>query len=535
MCSGCVVAILKCSLMANSFSQQLEDLLNPLPKFADPEDDHDEATKARVSDTFAGDDDDEAATDAEAGVGALRRRNAIMPAESDGRYLGKAISRQQLFLMDMEQDQDDDLSICNEDGSAQDLEEDDDNEEADDDEVEADDDKVEADEDEVEPDANMSLAAGVDLHKLMSKIKKPSASEDDSGDETEDDQEEERAISTFSEAKVDKEVEKSQAVRNQLAVWEWLLEARIKMQKVLASANRLPGPLVLPLFCARGGAGLVGAVKNARKALKALQRSLLELHDQLMLQSSEQVLLAFGEEEDDNKERSASKRKLDMSNYPEMASKRFAAFRPYRDATLQKWHDKTRLSSGKGGNINFGAFERNVVSQVDQILMDKERLVRRTQTRRSEYRILGTGPEQELASADPSDEERHRDRLTPTGGNSHDVDEDIFDDDDFYHQLLRELIERKTGGSDANPQVAAGRQWLQIQKLRSKIKKVVDTKASKGRKVRFVVHTKLLNFMAPVLYGQDTLAHDARTELYQGLFGLCPPVSSPAICDITTQ
>ncbi|XP_061154169.1 calcium load-activated calcium channel isoform X1 [Syngnathus typhle] len=570
MCSRFVVAILKCPLMANSFSQELEDLLNPLPKFADPEDDHDEATKARVSDTFAGD-DDEAAADAEAGIGALRRINAIMPAESDGRYLGKAVSRQQLFLMDMEQDQDDDLSICNEeDGSAEDLEEDDDNEEADEDEVETDEDEVEADEDEVEADedeeeadedeaeadedeaeadedeaeadedeaeadANVSLAAGVNIHKLTSEMDKPSASEDDSSDETEDDQEEERAISTFSEAKVDEEVEKSRAVRNQLAVWERLLEARIKMQKVLASGNRLPGPLVLPLFRASGGAGLVGAVKNAGKALKALQRSLLELHDQLMQQSSEQVLLAFGEEEDDNKERSAPKRKLDMSDYPEMASKRFAAFRPYRDATLQKWHDKTRLSSGKGGGGNFGAFERNVVSQVEQILMDKERLVRRTQTRRSEYRILGTGPERELASADPSDEERHRDRLTPAGGSSHDVDEDIFDDDDFYHQLLRELIERKTGGSDANPQVAAGRQWLQIQKLRSKIKKVVDTKASKGRKVRFVVHTKLLNFMAPVLYGQDTLAHDARTELYQGLFGLRPLVLSPAICDVTTQ
>uniref|UniRef100_A0A3Q2YR11 Uncharacterized protein n=1 Tax=Hippocampus comes TaxID=109280 RepID=A0A3Q2YR11_HIPCM len=32
--------------------RELEDLLNPLPKFTDPEDDHDEATKARVIDTF---------------------------------------------------------------------------------------------------------------------------------------------------------------------------------------------------------------------------------------------------------------------------------------------------------------------------------------------------------------------------------------------------------------------------------------------------------------------------------------------------
>lgn len=37
----------------------------------------------------------------------------------------------------------------------------------------------------------------------------------------------------------------------------------------------------------------------------------------------------------------------------------------------------------------FGAFDRNILTQVEQVLMDKERLLRRTQTRRSEYRVLG--------------------------------------------------------------------------------------------------------------------------------------------------
>ena len=41
------------------------------------------------------------------------------------------------------------------------------------------------------------------------------------------------------------------------------------------------------------------------------------------------------------------------------------------------------------------------------------------------------------------------------------------------------------------------RQWLEIQKLRSKVKRKVDTKASKGRKVRYDVHPKLVNFVAP--------------------------------------
>ncbi|XP_051930295.1 protein AATF [Hippocampus zosterae] len=522
--------------MANSFSQELEDLLNPLPKFTDPEDDHDEATKARVVDTFAGDDD--ATADADDGVGALRRSNAIMLAESDRRYLGKAVSRQKLFLMDTEQDYDDDDEDDDEDDDDDDVCHDQDDQDEEDEEEEKEDgpdeELEEGDDVDEGSDPDLSFPAGVDLRKLTEG---PGAIEGDEG-ETEDDEDEGAAISTFSKAKVDEEVEKGRAVRSQLAVWERLLEARIKMQKALASANRLPRPHVLPHFRARGDAQLAGATKNARKALKALQRSLLDLHDGLIQQSSAPVLVGLDEEDDDDdhKEGKAPKRKLDMADYPEMASKRFAAFRPFCDATLQKWHDKTRLSSGKsGGSGNFGAFERNIVTQVAQILMDRERLVRRTQTRRSEYRVLGTSEEQELACADAenrSEETRetdHSDRpAAPAGKPANDADEDVFDDDDFYHQLLRELIERKTGGADVNRQVAAGRQWLQIQKLRSKLKKKVDTKASKGRKVRFDVHAKLLNFMAPVLHDHDDLPHDARTELYRGLFGLRPPAVSSA-------
>ncbi|PNJ06229.1 AATF isoform 3, partial [Pongo abelii] len=77
------------------------------------------------------------------------------------------------------------------------------------------------------------------------------------------------------------------------------------------------------------------------------------------------------------------------------------------------------------------------------------------------------------------------------------LDEEIFDDDDFYHQLLRELIERKTSSLDPNDQVAMGRQWLAIQKLRSKIHKKVDRKASKGRKLRTELYRSLFGQLHP--------------------------------------
>ena len=55
-------------------------------------------------------------------------------------------------------------------------------------------------------------------------------------------------------------------------------------------------------------------------------------------------------------------------------------------------------------------------------------------------------------------------------------DSEVFDDTDFYQQLLRDVIDTRNEGSGSQD-------WIKAQKERKK-KKVVDTKASKGRKIR---------------------------------------------------
>ncbi|XP_048338257.1 protein AATF-like [Sphaerodactylus townsendi] len=153
------------------------------------------------------------------------------------------------------------------------------------------------------------------------------------------------------------------------------------------------------------------ALLLGHKALKALLRSLVDLQDELLCQYSGTRHLVGGgqsvEEESaeeipsgsDNGDEGGSmkrrrlpkqpaKRKLTMDEYPEFVTKRFADFRPYRNSTLQKWHDKTKLASGKLGK-GFSAFERSVLTQIDHILTDRERLLRRTRTKRSAYRVLG--------------------------------------------------------------------------------------------------------------------------------------------------
>ncbi|KAK6322170.1 hypothetical protein J4Q44_G00069620 [Coregonus suidteri] len=553
--------------MAGHISQQLEDLLNPLPKFTDPEDDQDEETKAKVVEAFdegGGDDDDVVA------LSGLWKKAITLLEETDKRYLGKATSRKDLLkeIAGSGEDDDEDNDDEKEEEEAEydnvddaDLEDGEagDGDEDDDEEIESDTAKMKSLVSKWK-ETDITLPSETGLHKLTegmdhlgeSEEEEEEDDDEESGDEDgEEDEDEESveeemedeaddvgAVMTFSKEKVDEEVEKGKAVKDQLALWDQLLEGRIKMQKALLTANKLPQPHTFPEFKKRGGAEFAGALKKSHKALKALQRSLLELQDQLLHQNPDTRPISLGntwgahseedeeihsDEEDEIKEAvepavetGPPKRKLEMAEYPDFMAKRFAAFQPYRDATLQKWHDKTQLTMGKSSK-GFGAFDRNILTQVEQVLMDKERLLRRTQTRRSEYRVLGkleaTAPLPETTTAEGEGTEQ----LLKANTHLKDLDEEIFDDDDFYHQLLRELIERKTSAADPNDQVAMGRQWLAIQKLRSKIKKKVDTKASKGRKVRFHIHSKLVNFMAPI--DHSSMNDDARTELYRSLFG----------------
>ncbi|NWI35763.1 AATF protein, partial [Picathartes gymnocephalus] len=95
-----------------------------------------------------------------------------------------------------------------------------------------------------------------------------SEEEEEFGSENHDDRKESKdseddgGVLTFSRGQESDEVEKGKAVRNQLALWDQLMEGRIKMQKVLMTANRLPQPDTYPSFRKEGGQDFDNAVGN---------------------------------------------------------------------------------------------------------------------------------------------------------------------------------------------------------------------------------------------------------------------------------
>lgn len=146
--------------------------------------------------------------------------------------------------------------------------------------------------------------------------------------------------------------------------------------------------------------------------------------------------------------------------------------------SLDKWHSQAAITTETNAKRQLKVINQSLWNQAQVALRDGDRLMRRATTRRSEEGPL-FGPETA-----------------------------IFDDGDFFPILLKAWAE--TGADVAS---MAG---LTVKKVNSG-KQKVDTRASKGRKLRYDVHDKLVNYMVPVL--DTTLWTDDKIDsFYESVF-----------------
>jgi len=130
---------------------------------------------------------------------------------------------------------------------------------------------------------------------------------------------------------------------------------------------------------------------------------------------------------------------------------------------IDKWNERANATSVTLKKLK--VFNQSATKQIDQALQDRDKLVARAHTLKADITVPGTGTGKGILKAG-------------------EVHEGIFDDTDFYQQLLREFINSKMTVADPEDPVAMTRQFLALQQLKNKSKKVVDTKASKGRKIK---------------------------------------------------
>ncbi|KAK6840590.1 Protein BFR2 [Apiospora arundinis] len=253
-----------------------------------------------------------------------------------------------------------------------------------------------------------------------------------------------------------KDVAKGQAVRQQRKAFDAALNIRIRLQKAIVASNTLPtvdssDDQNEPYEAAEAAAiKLWNAIDAFRTDMRPgagqKRKRTIELGD-----SSQDIW----ENMQDVEAKDAVRRKNVLENW---------------DGKVKKARMDPAAQHGFRNKQNKG--QQSLTAWLEQKMQDPEgteRLVKRTRTPRS------CAPAQvaKKVAEDP----------------------EIYDDADFYQLLLKELVDQRTADASATAGPTATLRYAAVKE--AKTKKNVDTKASKGRKMRFNVHEKLQEFMAP--------------------------------------
>ncbi|XP_058084819.1 uncharacterized protein LOC131232533 isoform X2 [Magnolia sinica] len=297
----------------------------------------------------------------------------------------------------------------------------------------------------------------------------------------------------------DEDILKGQAVKNQKALWDKTLELRFLLQKAFSSSNKLPQEPLKSSFCSSDKAvrqvysDLITSSEQTLNCLLELQEALLEKNPSITQVRNESHK---GEDASNNFDGESDEAWLQIHRMHSRVA-------PFRDSSIDKWQRKTQVTTGAAalkGKLH--AFNQNISEQVAQYMRDPSRMIKRMQLRRSTVSIFGEVP----AVAGSIKEE---DMIV-------DGDPELLDDSEFYQQLLKEFFE------SCDP-TSSEMAFYALKKVQTKKRKVVDRRASKGRKIRYHKHKEIEHFMAPEPMNLPPMA----PKLFENLFGQKNQKSAP--------
>lgn len=289
---------------------------------------------------------------------------------------------------------------------------------------------------------------------------------------------------------------KGGAVKTQRSTFDALLNTRIKLQKGLSAVNEMSlgeKNEADESAAENDEAADTEAIKAAESAALALWSTLEELR----------TALADAHTKDQSKKRKRSSpvnTETTTSSLWERMSDLESESLAHRRAVLDKWSSKVRgtpasLPNARGKLLGSASGQQSITAVLDAHVATEL-------GDRSSKRARQSGRATGSSSVEP-----------------------VYDDTAFYQSLLRDLVEQRmssseamTGGLDTLSQLPSRLPVHPVTGMRNdKVKRQVDTRASKGRKMRFNVHEKLQNFMAPEDRGSWTTR--ARDEFFASLLG----------------
>ena len=390
------------------------------------------------------------------------------------------------------------------DGDGEEGDEEDDGDEDYDDDDEGEEDDEDEDEDDEDDDDEIEDAADPRLEEELKKFEL-----------------EEQETKRLAEQKAKTE-QKSKSVRIQRALWEQMLRMRIKLQKGIENGMKMPGPLA--------NQGLRRLSESANKSLDSLATtakdtllSMLHLQVYLMKQFEKTGEVDTTEvaaklknlkqkREEEKSDGGVSGPLTSTEQFWNVCEAMQNEFAEFRDSSCDRWQRKSQVSSGNAGNLK--AFNQNISQQVRAAMLAPEKAIDRSRPVLTRTKKIGENVQVsrlgDTTNSDDSDDEhfdRDEDGARPNkNGSSMESRKDIesYDDFDMYEQLLKEFLESGNVDGDA-PRSAA---------KPAKRRKIVDRRASKGRKLRYHVQEPLVNFVSSIEEEVPRWADKLFTQLF---------------------
>ncbi|XXQ39567.1 Apoptosis antagonizing transcription factor [Plasmodiophora brassicae] len=251
------------------------------------------------------------------------------------------------------------------------------------------------------------------------------------------------------------DVNKAAAVRRQRRLYDACLDVRIALQRPMQIVSRLPhGEDEVDALC-QTRPDIQQALSSARSGLRSSLKLALDLERRLLSGTSTFPVAVDEIECGPDHTLDGIWSRIDA---------RFESLRTFRDDQIDVWTRRTQIASGGRSltNKKFKALNQSVRDQLRTAMAN-------------------VGPHIERASAVPDSDPG----TLCTGQRP-----DRYDDADLYRLLLKDLV---SGADDVGALSTSRRNRSGARPAG----KVVDRRASKGRKIRYVVHDKIVNFMAP--------------------------------------
>lgn len=282
------------------------------------------------------------------------------------------------------------------------------------------------------------------------------------------------------------------AILQQQKMFDSIIDSRLKIQKALTNSNQLPINFQ----------ALKSEKLSTKKTNSLIESSTEKCYD--LLDSIFQLRNKLNEK--DGTSTTPNPKKRSLSTYLETTSKHDSILNKYRSSVLIKWSAKIQNSSGSTAinNGKFKAINQNAEQQVSNNLSDMDRLVKKTKLNRRNITPLAidyytknfTKDDEKDLKQDEDDYNPDIPRQINNNENKNQLIElnSIFDDEDFYRVLLNDLVDKKI--QSTNPANGLTYALRSAQKAH-KLKKNVDTKASKGRKLRYQIQEPISNFETP--------------------------------------